>query len=410
MPDVQSIIGFERGATNTMDASGIKIKILHIITRLEFGGPPLSLLDLIARLDRSKFSVSLATGLTSDRERDMIEEARKLDIEIFTVPSLVRDIKIMSDIKALWQIMRIIKRGGYHIVHCHTSKAGFIGPLAARLAGAKIVLYSPHGTILQGYFGKIQTVFFILLQRFAACFIDQIICLSRLEISQYLEEKIGSPGKYTFIYNGIDVESTARRRTDSLTMRKELGIEPDDFVGISVGRLVPVKGYDYLIETIRLLKPNIPNIRLLFVGDGSERKALEKQAEGAGLLNHVKFLGLRRNVPEILSCADVFVLSSLNEGFGLVLVEAMTMRLPIVATSVGGVPEVVEDGKTGILVAPEDPQAMGDAVERIYHNRQWGKELGVAGYKRAKNTFDIRKITEQYEQLYIYVLKRNHVY
>ena len=384
-----------------MDASGIKIKILHIITRLEFGGPPLSLLDLIARLDRGRFSLSLATGLTPDRERDMIEEARKLDIEIFTVPSLVRDIRIMSDIKALWQIMRIIKRGGYHVVHCHTSKAGFIGPLAAKLAGTKIVLYSPHGTILQGYFGKLKTKFFVLLQRVAAFFIDQIICLSRIEIFQYLAARIGSPKKYTYIYNGIDVDALARRRVDGVAMRKKLGIGQEDFVAISVGRLVPVKGYHYLIETIRLLCRDIANIQLLLVGDGSERKTLESQAEREGLSSYIKFIGLRRDIPEILSCADVFLLSSLNEGFGLVLVEAMAMSLPIVATRVGGIPEVVEDGKTGILVAPGNPQAMADAVERIYHNRQWGRELGWAGYEKARNTFDVRVVAEKYEQLYI---------
>jgi glycosyltransferase involved in cell wall biosynthesis len=387
-----------------MNANDGKIKILHIITRLEFGGPPLSLMDLIARLDKEKFDVSLATGFTPDRKRDMIEDARKLNIDVFTVSSLVRDVRILSDIRAFWQIMRIIKKGGYHIVHCHTSKAGFIGPLAAKLAGARCVLYSPHGTILHGYFGRLKTKVFILLQRFAALFIDKIICLSRIEISQYLEVKIGSPRKYTFIHNGIDVESMARRRADSLTMRKMLGIGADDFVGISVGRLVPVKGYRDLIEAIRLLKPNIPNIRLLLVGDGSERKALEKQAESAGLSNHVRFTGLRRDIAEILSCADLFLLSSLNEGFGLVLVEAMAMRLPIVATRVGGVPEVVEHEKTGILVAPEDPQAMGNAIARLYCNRQWGKELGAAGYERAQNTFDICNITEQYEQFYSYML------
>jgi glycosyltransferase involved in cell wall biosynthesis len=389
-----------------MDAIGTKIRILHIITRLEFGGPPLSLLDLIARLDKAKFDVSLATGFTPDRETDMIEEARKLKIEILTVPSLVRDIRIIRDIKALWQIMRVIKRGGYHIVHCHTSKAGFIGPLAARLAGAKIVLYSPHGTVLQGYFGKVQTGFFVLLQRFAAYFIDKILCLSRLEVSQYLEAGIGSRRKYTFIYNGIDVASMARRRTDRLITRKKLEIGPDDYVGVSVGRLVPVKGYNHLIEAIRLLKPDIPNFRLLIVGDGSERKALENQAERAGLSNYVRFMGLRRNIPEILSCADLFMLTSLNEGFGLVLVEAMAMRLPIVATRVGGVPEVVEHEKTGILVAPKNPKAMADAVQRLYYNRQRGKELGLAGFERAKHVFDIRKIVNQYEQLYTYMLKR----
>jgi glycosyltransferase involved in cell wall biosynthesis len=177
-------------------------------------------------------------------------------------------------------------------------------------------------------------------------------------------------------------------------------LESDDFVGIAVGRLVPVKGYRYLIEAIGLVKKDTPHIRLVIAGEGSEREALEEQVHAGGLQENVLFLGLRRDIPEILSCGDLFLLSSLNEGFGLVLLEAMAMRLPIVATRVGGIPEVVVDGVTGILVAPANPAVMADAVLGMYRNRKWAKALGNAGYRRARSLFDIRVTTRKHEQLY----------
>jgi glycosyltransferase involved in cell wall biosynthesis len=383
-----------------MDPQGRRIRILNIITRMEFGGSPLNLLDMMSRLDRRRFDLFLATGLSLDPEEDLSEEAREMDVEVLAVPSLIRDVRPFSDLRALWQLLKIIKRGDYDIVHCHTSKAGFLGPLAARIAGAKAVLYSPHGSILYGYFGALKTRFFVLLQKAGSRFTDKTICLSQDEIRQYLGAKIGLPEQYTYIYNGIDIQGFARKRVAARSARKRLMLESDDFIGISVGRLVPVKGYRNLIEAIGLVKRDIPRIRLVIAGEGSEREALEEQVQTESLQKNVFFLGLRRDIPEILSCGDVFLLSSLNEGFGLVLLEAMAMRLPIVATRVGGIPEVVVDGDTGFLVDPGNPTAMADALLKIYQDPRLANELGIAGYKRAKSLFDIRLMTRKYEQLY----------
>jgi len=167
-----------------------------------------------------------------------------------------------------------------------------------------------------------------------------------------------------------------------------------------------VKGFSSLIDAMESVIRHVPNMKLILVGDGSERKRLHKQIRDRRLVSNILCLGLREDVPEILSSGDVFILSSLNEGFGIVLLEAMAFRLPIVATRVGGVSEVVEDGQTGLLVSPGTPDAMANAILNIYNNREWGRAMGLAGYDRLNRMFDIRKIIGDLDAIYMSLL--NH--
>jgi len=386
-------------------SGGGKIRILHIITRLEHGGPPIALLNLIERLDKERFQCAIATGFTEDPQKDMIPHARRKKIAVFTVPHLVRDIAPVWDFLALYELIRLLREQKADIVHCHTSKAGFIGRLAAKMSGTRVTLYSPHGTILKGYFSPLKTRFFTALDRVAALLTDRILCLSRMEVMEYLQAGIGSLRQYSVLHNGIDIAEMEKRRLDSLQMRERLGLRQEDFICVTVGRLVPVKGYSFLIHAMGKLSQTVPNVKLLIAGDGSERESLERQVLNLGLEDRVLFLGLREDIPEILSCGDLFLLSSVNEGFGLVLLEAMAFKLPIIATRVGGVPEVVEDGKTGLLIPSEDPEAFVSAVLRIYRNREWGRDLGLAGYERVKRNFDLAGIVQKLENLYVDLLQ-----
>jgi len=386
-------------------SGGRKIRILHIITRLEHGGPPIALLNLIERLDKGKFQCAIATGFTGEPEKDMIPHARRKNIEVLTIPHLVRDISPASDLMALYELIAVLRRQKADIVHCHTSKAGFIGRLAAKIAGRSVILYSPHGTILKGYFAPLKTRFFTALDRLAALLTDRILCLSQVEIMEYLEAGIGSLHQYCVLHNGIDVAQMEERRLDNLRMRERLGLGREDFICVTVGRLVPVKGYPFLIDAMGKLAQTIPNVKLVIAGDGSEREKLKKQVLELALDDRVLFLGLREDIPEILSCGDLFLLSSVNEGFGLVLLEAMAFKLPIVATRVGGVPEVVKDGETGLLIPSQDPQSFVNAVLKIYRNRDWGRDLGLAGYERVKRKFDLEVIVQKLENLYVEVLQ-----
>lgn len=376
------------------------IRIVNIITRMELGGPPILVLDILQHLDKERFESTIATGITIDRKYDMIGFARDKNIRVFAMPSLVRDIHPLKDIKTLIKLAIFLKKEKFDIVHCHTSKGGFIGRLAAKLAGAKIIIYSPHGDIFEGYFCKLATDFFILLEKFAARFTDKIINLTKIEIERFLEHGIGTRHQLKQIYNGINIKYYERAMTSNLKKRDEFGLGKDDFVCATVGRLVPVKGHTYLIKAIQKVVKVIPEAKFLFVGDGELKPKLSEEIKSYDLQRNVFLLGARSDIATILSCINVFLLPSLNEGFGMVLIEAMAARKPVIATNVGGVPEVIINGTTGILVPPEDPEAFSSAIIKLYNNPEMSLEMGLAGYKRAKKLFNIETTVHELEELY----------
>lgn len=377
-----------------------KIKVLHIITRLEKGGAPAILLEVLQWSNRYQFEHHIATGLSQERENDMIPNARDMGFQVYVVPSLVRDIRPLSDLRAFIWLYFLIVRGGFDVIHCHTSKGGFLGRLAARLANSRVIIYSPHGDIFEGYFGKIKTFVFTALERFAARFTDRIITLTKNGICPYLKAGIGKESQYDYIYNGVDVASLEKRKSDKIQKRRELGIDVTRFVVVTAGRLVPVKGQAYLISALSEIVKEAPNVLLVVLGDGELRSSLEEQARAIKWEDCVLFLGMRNDVPEIISCSDVFALPSVNEGFGVVLLEAMAVKCPIVATNVGGVPEVVLDGVTGILVPPKDPSQLAKGIMRLFNDPPLSARLAENGYQRLKTHFDIQKTVSKMELLY----------
>ena len=377
-----------------------RIRILNIITRLEQGGAPLSVLEMIGRLSSSRYDVVLAAGQTDDPDLDLTEAARNRGLQLCVIPALRRTIHPLRDLLAFCQIVRAIRAGRYHLIHTHTSKAGLLGRLAARFCGIAAVVHSPHGTVLEGYFGPLTTRFFALLERLAALWADRIICLTEMEIGQYLRVRIGRRSQYTHIYNGIDVEAFAGRASDRTALRTALGLAADHLVCITVGRLVPVKGHADLLHAFRMAVTACPQLRLVIVGEGLLRPQLEDLSANLGLDQRVMFLGWRNDTAELLGASDIFILSSHNEGLGLVLVEAMARCLPVVATAVGGVPEVVRHNRTGILVAPCAPEAMARAIQALAADVERRRRMGRAGYERARAHFSIDDTVRRTEQLY----------
>ncbi len=385
-----------------------KIRVLHVITRLEKGGAPSVLLETLQRSDSNQFEYHIATGVAREQEKDMISYARGIGFQVFAIPSLVRDINPFLDMNALLRLYFLIRNGRYDIVHCHTSKGGFIGRLAARLANVRVIVYSPHGDIFEGYFGKVKICFFIWLEKLATRFTDKIITLTKSGIEPYLKLGIGEQSQFDYIYNGIDIKTLEKRKVNRVQKRQEIGVENDCFLVVTAGRLVPVKGHAYLISALTQIVTEIPNIKLVFLGDGELKDALLEQAKALGLESHVLFLGMRNDVPEVVSCSDLFVLPSINEGFGVVLLEAMAMKCPIVATNVGGVPEVVLDGETGILVPPRDPAQLANGIVKFLRDQSLAKQMSENGYQRLKACFSIEDAVSKTECLYKELLERKN--
>lgn len=376
------------------------VRILNIITRLESGGAPRAVINIIARLMREGYSIDLATGLSPDPELDLIGAARSLGIKVHVVPQLVRDISPFRDVMALVKLIKLIKKGRYQVIHCHTSKAGFIGRLAARLAGATKTVYSPHGTIFTGYFSRPKTWLFVLLERFAAKYSTRIVTLTANEIEQFLAHGIGDRGQYEYIYNGVDIDLLGRNSIGHEGKRKELGISGDDFVISCAGRLVSVKGQRYLIEAAAKLEHEAPNLKVILMGAGPNAAELRGRCRNLGMAERVFFLGQRDDVAAIMASSDLYVQPSLNEGLGLAIIEAMALGKAVVASRVGGIPEVVDDGRGGILVPPGDSDSLARAIMELYSDPQRRKTMGEAGFMRATETFSIEAAVNRTRGLY----------
>ena len=378
-----------------------KIRVLNVITRLEPGGAPLALLDAIRRLSADCFDVVLATGQPDDPALDLRNTAHTRGIKLIPVPSMRRDVHLVRDLLAFCSLVRIIRSGRYHIVHTHTSKAGLLGRLAARICGAPAVIHSPHGTVLEGYFDPLTTRFFAALERLAAPWADRIVCLTDMEIGQYLRARIGRRKQYTRIHNGIDITAFSGSGSVRGPLRRDLGLAQDHTVCITVGRLVPVKGHADLLHAFSRAASAHSELRLLIAGDGPLGQELEDLAAQLEISDLVRFLAWRDDVPDLLDASDIFVLPSHNEGLGLVIVEAMAKRLPVVATSVGGVPEVVVQGRTGLLVPARSPDEFADAVSLLASDPGRRIRMGEAGRSRAVEQFSIHRTVRQTELLYL---------
>ena len=378
-----------------------RIRVLHIITRLEQGGAPAALIELLRRTNPHVFDISLVVGKADDPERELSIPDLELGVPVSVVSSLRRKIHPLRDLISLFRLIRIIQSGSFRIVHTHTSKAGILGRLAAALCRVPVIIHSSHGNILEGYFSSSATAAFSLFERVAALLSDRIICLTQREIEQYLAAGIGKRDQYVYIYNGIDIDLFDRRAGDREKIRKALGYTDDNIVCLSAGRLVPIKGQSDLLNGFAQAHAKNPQLRLVITGEGELRGQLEAESRSLGIDCVCVFLGWREDVPELLDATDLFVLSSHNEGLGLAIIEAMAKRLPVVSTKVGGVPEVVDDGRTGMLVPSHRPDCIGKAILRLSQNPSLAQKMGRAGYARARKLFSIKGTVDRTEALYM---------
>jgi len=381
--------------------------VLHVITRLEAGGAPLSVLPLLEGLTRAGIPIELVTGITPPPALDMLPEAQALGIPIYIIPSLRRDPHLYYDLKSLLVMRQIFRRRRPLLVHAHTSKAGFIARLAALLADSSIKrIYSPHGTILQGYFTSYKRGFFTWLERIAAHWTDAIIGLTVEESESYLDAGIGSRHKHLQISISIDRDTFAPPDPPSrLTKRRAQAVEDEEVLLISVGRLVPVKDHATLVRGLCLLKDTSTPWKCWIVGSGPEKEQIHRMVVEEGLQDRVRLWGYREDVNRLMSLADIFVLTSVNEGFGRVLLEAMAARLAIVATNVGGVPTVLEEGKAGYMVPPRDPGTLAEALDRLITSPDEREEWARLGYERVRTAFDLETTVQQHITLYKRVLR-----
>lgn len=382
-----------------------RLRVAHVITRLCKGGAQENTFHTVRLANRGRFAVDLVCGDTAPGEPCMEGTVHDAGIEIVRVPSLVRNPSLLRDWRAYRELVALFRDHRYDIVHTHTSKAGYLGRMAAAKARVPIVVHTPHGHIFFGYFNRLLTAFYTLLERQAARKTDRLIELTQRGIEQHLAEGVGTREQWTSIFSGIDpmpFEDAGAQRDQT---RAALGVMPREFLVGGVGRLEPVKGFSYFVRAARIIAESLPSARFILVGDGSERAALEHAAKSGP---RIEFLGMRDDVPALMAAMDVCIVPSINEGMGRVILEAGAAGTPVVATNVGGIPEVVREATTGLLVRPCDETGIASAVLSLAADPVLRKRMGEAAREHAKQ-FTLARMVGMIESLYETLVREKHI-
>jgi len=376
-----------------------RINLLYVITKLELGGAQKQLLTLIRHLDKKRFHLFLFTA----KDGLLLPEA--LSISGLTIKKsicLERPINPLKDLLALIEIYWFIKRNNIEIVHTHSSKAGILGRLAARLAKVKIIIHTVHGWSFNDYQPRVERLFFIWLERLSARFSDKLVVASNYDRQKGLDNHIGKENKYSLIRYGIDYTEF---NIKDQNIREELGINPNDLVVGMIACFKPQKSPQNFIRLAFLVKKFSPHIKFLLVGDGILRRSIEKLIEKLNLKNYVILTSWRRDIPRILSAIDVFVLTSLWEGLPITVLEAMASSKPVISTHTGGVSEVIVEGKSGFLVTPRDINRMSERLAVLIKDENLRRQIGQNARAGLDSNFTLTNMISKTKNLYEELMK-----
>jgi len=373
-----------------------RIKVLEI-TEAAAGGVLRHLLQIAEHIDKDAFDLTAAVSLTrmADPERDL-GRLRSLGIRVEIVP-MARPPAPVSDFIALRRLVRLMRRDRYDVVHAHSSKAGFLGRVAARRAGIGRVFYTPHAFALQC--GGVRGRLYEMLERIGASFGGTILAVSESERRLAVACGIARAGRVQTLVNAVEA-SPPPTPDERARARAELGLSADAVVVGTVGRAARQKGWTHLVRAAKRTCCERDDVRFLLIGSGRDAGRVGALARRLGVADKIILAGDRDDAAQLCAGIDVYVQPSLWEGLPYALLDAMARALPVVATHVPGNNDVVEDGVTGLLVPPRDPAAMAAAVLSLLGDPETGRRLGASARDlvlREHNVADfIRRIEEFY--------------
>jgi glycosyltransferase involved in cell wall biosynthesis len=332
-------------------------------------------------------------------------------MEVKTFKNLVQPLRPVKDVLAVVELISFLRKNRYHIVHTHNSKAGFVGRLAAKIAGIPVVIHTVHGFAFHDQEPVWRQSLFRNLEKFASHMCDKMIFISQPLVDWALREKIVlRRDKIAKIYSGIDLDRFRPvTEVEKNRIREKWNIRHDDAVIGIVSKLWKGKGHESLILAFKEVKKDIKGARLVIVGEGPLDSMLHELAEKLDLTDSVLFTGFQMDVAAIISSFDVAVLPSYFEGMGRVLLEAMAMEKPVVASRVGGIPELVKDGVNGFLITPGDVKGLADALKKLLNDKGLANIMGRDGRKGITDKFSADAMVRSISNIYIECLKRKGI-
>lgn len=385
--------------------------MVRIIARLNVGGPARHVTLLNAGLQARGHETLLVYGALDAGEASLEDPARASGIPLAREPNLGRSISATSDLHAFLWVLRRIFRERPDVVHTHTAKAGALGRLAAliynatrRRSSRALVVHTFHGHVLEGYFSPAMNVAVRLSERLLALASDTIVTISPRQRDDIVTRFAVAPASKTVVIPlGLDLDSLFALDAPS-TGQPEA--RTDEIVVGYAGRMVPVKDLPTLVRAFAAARAVLPGLHLVLAGDGPERGAAEALVDALGVRSHVRFIGWVSDLPAFYSSLDLFALSSINEGTPVAVIEAMAAGRAVVATAVGGVPDVVQHGDSGLLTPSGDVEAMASALVRLASDAPLRRAMGLAGRDAALRRYSHRRLVTEVEALYLSGLAR----
>ncbi len=371
-------------------------KILYVITKGNYGGAQRYVFDLATHF-KDKFDVSVASGNGEILEKKL----REFNIPMIKIPKLDRDISTTKDIKTFFFLMKLFRKEKPDIIHLNSAKIGGVGALAGRLVGIKKIVFTVHGFAFNEDRPFYQKLAIKILSWFTLILVTDVIFVSEFDKRQ-IKSWLVNKKKKVCIHNGVNVSTIPLDRESA---RKELvqsKILPESVFQtktniISIGELTKNKNH---ILTILALK-EIPETNLIIMGDGEDRKFLEKKARDLGVGDRVCFAGFVKDASKYLKAFDIFVLSSLKEGLPYVLLEAGTAGLAVVASNIGGVPDIITDGENGMLAQSGNKESFRQKLSTLVQNQEKRKMLGLKLREKVTSEFTLEKMLEATMVVYL---------
>ncbi|OGN10592.1 MAG: hypothetical protein A3J46_05275 [Candidatus Yanofskybacteria bacterium RIFCSPHIGHO2_02_FULL_41_11] len=395
-----------------------KKRVLFVITQSEFGGAQRFLYTLVNHLDKAKFEILVAAGPTEsgmrnqDLENKNYELLNRLETEgigIIRLKYLHREIDLVSDVKVLFELRKVVKGFKPNTLFLLSSKAGFLGSFVTKFlipnSYLPKVIYRIGGWSFNDPWSTWKKKLWIFLEKLSAKWKDVIMVNNKHDLEQAERLKIRPRKEMKLIYNGLDVYRTdflnkeeARLKLFEKASKQSGRIFNAEIIIGTIANFYPTKGLKHLIEATEHFK-NKDNVVFIVIGDGQERKELELLISNYQLQHKVLLLGRIPNADKLLNAFDIFVLPSVKEGFPWVVIEAMAAKLPVVATKVGAVPEIIEDGKNGFIVEPARPEQIAGKIQDLLNNEYLQQELGIQAHQTVLFKFSLDKMIKAVEDL-----------
>lgn len=380
-----------------------RIRILRAIARLNVGGPALHVSYLSQGLEAYGYDTTLVAGELAEGEGSMDFAAEDLGVKVVRLPGLSREISLTGDIASTRRLIDEIRRVRPHIVHTHTAKAGTVGRLAAILARdarPPVLVHTFHGHVLRGYFGPVKNRVFLGIERALARRTTRLVAVGPQIRDELVELGVAPAEKFSVIRLGIDLEGRVLGAARREEMRAALGIPAERFVVGWIGRMTAIKRVpDILLTVARLVERGV-DVCLCLVGDGPDRPEAERLAAELGIADRVIFIGYKRDVAPYYAAFDAFFLPSANEGTPVVAIEALAAGRPVVASRVGAVADVVDDGETGFLAAAGDVDGFAAHLEALAREPELRGRLSALGRERVLARYSVGRLVGDVDALY----------